>query len=128
MQQSEELVLRIPDLISLTPFQWDGCNPLYSSADRASTQWMVAHGVLSDSKHVQLDATNPDLLGAYVYPYADAKSLRIATDVLTILFALDEFTDDQGAQEASVTRDIFARALRGDSSDDTSPISTFTRE
>ncbi|KAL5534778.1 hypothetical protein ACEPAG_1242 [Sanghuangporus baumii] len=128
MQRTKEIVFKIPDLISLTPFPWIGCNPLYSCTDRESTKWMGNHGVLSNAKQAQLAASQTELLGAYVYPYADINGLRIATDFLTILFALDEVTDDQEAKEALATRDTFVKALTGESNDDTSPIAIFTRD
>ncbi|KAL5535013.1 hypothetical protein ACEPAF_3104 [Sanghuangporus sanghuang] len=128
MQRTKEIVFKIPDLISLTPFLWIGCNPLYSCTDMESTKWMGNHGVLSNAKQAQLVATQAELLGAYVYPYAEIDSLRIATDLLTIMFALDEVTDDQAAKEALATRNTFVKALTSESNDDTSPIAMFTRD
>ncbi|KAL5518435.1 hypothetical protein ACEPAH_117 [Sanghuangporus vaninii] len=127
-QQTTEIVLKLPDLESLTPFNWAGCNPLYSPSKRESTEWMLSHGIFPDRRSDWLLATHPELLGAYVYPYADANGLRIATDVLTILFALDEVTDAQEEQEALATRNTFVKALTGMSIDDTSPIAVFARD
>ncbi|KAL5518434.1 hypothetical protein ACEPAH_116 [Sanghuangporus vaninii] len=127
-QQTAEIALKLPDLQSLTPFNWAGCNPLYSPSKRESTEWMLSHGIFPDLSCSRLLASHPELLGAYIYPYADANTLRIATDVLTILFALDEVTDGQGEQEALASRNTFVNALTGKSIDDMSPIAAFTRD
>ncbi|KAL5495813.1 hypothetical protein ACEPAI_1277 [Sanghuangporus weigelae] len=127
-QQTTEILLKLPDVESLTPFNWAGCNPLFSPSKRESTEWMLSHGVFPDHIGLRLLATHPELLGAYIYPYADANGLRIATDVLTILFTLDEVTDAQGEQEALATRHTFVKALTGESIDDTSPIAAFMKD
>ncbi|KAL5534777.1 hypothetical protein ACEPAG_1241 [Sanghuangporus baumii] len=127
-QQTTEIFLKLPDVESLAPFNWAGCNPLFSHSKRESTEWMLSHGVFSDHKGSRLHATHPELLGAYVYPYADTNGLRIATDLLTILFTVDEVTDAQGEQEALATRHTCVKALTDESIDDTSPIAVFTRD
>ncbi|OCB90779.1 terpenoid synthase [Sanghuangporus baumii] len=123
-----EYTVKLPDMDSLTPFTWVGCNPHYSRSDTEATDWMLSYGVLSGNKRASLIKTNPDKLMAYTYPYADPKSLRLASDYAAILFALDEFTDDQSADEAKATRDIFSNALSGRSGDDASPITLFTKD
>ncbi|KAL5535010.1 hypothetical protein ACEPAF_3101 [Sanghuangporus sanghuang] len=126
--QTTEIVLKLPDLESLAPFNRAGCSPLYSSSERESTEWMLSHGIFPNRRSDWLLATHPEFLGAYIYPYADANGLRIATDVLTILFTLDEVTDSQEGQEALPTRNTFVKALTGKSIDVMSPIAVFTKE
>lgn len=125
-----EFTVKLPDIIALTPFTntWLGCNPHHSRSNRQSTEWMISYGVLSGEKRAKLIKTNPDLLGAYSHPYAEPNGLRLASDFATILFALDEFTDDQSAEDARATHDTFMKALNGNSGDDASPITLFTKE
>ena len=128
-EKAAEVVLKLPDFVSLTPFQWAGCNAVYSPFKRESTEWMLGYGIFPSPKGPRrLVATNPELLAAYAYPYADAKGLRSAGDLLTILFSLDEVTDVQNESDAIITRDTFANGLKGESSGDTSPIALFARE
>ncbi|KAL5495814.1 hypothetical protein ACEPAI_1278 [Sanghuangporus weigelae] len=105
-----EHTVKLPDMDSLTPFTW------------------VGYGVLSGNKRASLIKANPDKFVAYTYPYADPKSLHLVSDYIAILFTLDEVTDDQSADEAKATRDIFANVLSGRSGDDASPITLFTKD
>ncbi|EJD04498.1 terpenoid synthase [Fomitiporia mediterranea MF3/22] len=120
--------LAIPDLLLLTPFPWDKGNPHYSSEKKESTEWMLKYGVFSDHRRDRLNTINIELFGAYTYPYADAEALRIVTDFVMILFALDEFTDLQDQDGAKATSDIFVNALNGVSGNDNSPIALFTKD
>ncbi|OCB88734.1 terpenoid synthase [Sanghuangporus baumii] len=128
MQQATELTLNIPDLFSSTPFPWAGCNPLYTPAKRESTEWILDYGLFSDYRRTRFRATYTELLGAYAYPYADAKSLRIASDWVTLLAACDQFTDEQDKDGAKATRDAFIRALHGDPEVVPSPITSPTKD
>ena len=71
--------------------------------------------------------THTELLGAYTYPFVEAKGLRIANDWLTMLATLDQFTDDQDGSGARATSEIFIKALNGES-ENASPITSFTKE
>ena len=73
-------------------------------------------------------ATSTDLLGAYAYPYADTKGLRIASDWVTMLATMDQFTDDQDGNGAKSTRDTFVEALTGEPTDNAHPVTRFTTE
>ena len=128
MQQATELTLNIPDLFSLTPFPWAGCNPHYDPAKTESTDWILNYGFFSDYRRTRFRATATELLGAYAYPYTDAKGLRIATDWVTLLAGCDQFTDEQDKEGAKATRDAFIKALHNDPSGDHSPISAPTKQ
>ncbi|EJD04456.1 terpenoid synthase [Fomitiporia mediterranea MF3/22] len=121
-------VLVVPDLLSLIPYTWDKCNPLYSPDKRESIEWMLKYNVLTNHRRNRLDGLNVELSGAYQYPSSNAEGLRIATDFVMILFTVDEFTDVQDADSAKTTRDVFVNALNGVSSNDKSPIALFTKD
>ena len=122
-----EHIIKLPDLASLTPFTWLGCNPRYSRSSRESTDWMLSYGALSGEKRARVVRTNADLLGAYTVPYADPKGLRLTTDHLVLLYVIDELTDDQSDEDASAARDTFTKALTADEVD-ASPVALATKE
>ncbi|KAL5535012.1 hypothetical protein ACEPAF_3103 [Sanghuangporus sanghuang] len=120
-------VIRETDIVSLTPSGWLGCNLHYCHSNKKSTDWMLSYGGLRGDELSVLIKSNAKLLGACAYPYADPNSLRIATDFMNVLFALDKITDDQNTVDTGATRDAFTNALSGKSRDDTSPKTTFTK-
>lgn len=126
MQEYTEIVL--PDVFSLTPFPWAGCNPSYSLDDKQSTEWILGYSIFTDKMRARLSVSDIDSLGAYTYNYADAKNLRIANDFIVLTTALDEITDLQDPEGAKATRDTFVNALAGMSGDDDSQVTLFTKE
>ncbi|EJC98071.1 terpenoid synthase [Fomitiporia mediterranea MF3/22] len=127
VQQPTQLVL--PDLFSLCPFPWSGPNPHYSPSNRQTTEWVLNSGVFADDAGIRarLDATMPEMIGAYTFPYADGDNLRIVNDFIMILFVWDEMTDVQDENGASETRNAVVRALTGQSGDG-SPLDRITRD
>ena len=123
-----EHTVKLPDLVSLTPFTWIGCNPHYSHSDKASINWALSCGVLSADKHARVIESDPDLFAAYAYPHASPNDLRLAADYIAILFICDEFTDKQSAEDARAFRDIFVDSLAGGSEVGSSPIRLYVKE
>ena len=89
---------------------------------------MLDYGILDGDDRARFDATSLELLGAYTHPYADASDLRIASDLMAILYAIDAVTDAQDTETVKVTRDVLTYGLTNSTCKGASPITLFTQE
>ena len=121
----------IPDFFALTPFEgWKGFHKTFVREERASTEWMLSHGIFATHKYDRVYASEAELLACIAYnnPLTTKEELRTIGDYLMILLTIDEITDDQDVKEAAQSRETFIKALTGNSGEDDSPITRFTKE
>ena len=126
MTESTEIVL--PDLFSLTPIVWAGCNPYFSKDDNYSIEWILGYGVLTDKMRTRVEASFLEVMGANSFNYVDAKRLRVANDCIMLTAAIEEITDVMDFESAATAGDLFVRAMNGTAGDDGSPVTVITRE
>lgn len=109
---------RIPDFLSMCNYA-SAVNPCYKEAGAESLAWFDSFSVLSPRKRVMFIHSNADLLVAYTYPYAGYEEFRTCLDFISLLFALDEITDDQTGADARKTMASFLSTLAGNPCDGT---------
>lgn len=91
----------------------------HEKAGQESLAWFDSFKVLSPRKRQIFILSNADLLVAHTYPYAGDEEFRTCLDFISLLFALDEITDDQNREEAATTMASFLNTLRGGKCDGT---------
>ncbi|THH10888.1 hypothetical protein EW145_g1027 [Phellinidium pouzarii] len=119
-------IFRIPDFLSMCEYA-SSLNPCYKAAGVESLTWFDSFSVLTPRKRTMFIHSNADLLVAYTYPYAGYDEFRTCLDFISLLFALDEITDDQTGTDARLTMASFLNTLAGDPCDG-SVISRMTAE
>lgn len=102
-------------------------NSCYKEAGVESLQWFDSFRVLSTRKRTIFLHSDPDLLVGYTYPHAGYEEFRTVLDFISLLFALDEITDDQSEVDARITMASFLSTLSGKPCDGT-VISLMTAE
>lgn len=75
-----------------------------------------------------LDKCLPELLCSWAYPYATPEQLRLCCDFTSLLFVVDEISDDQNGNGAAATGYTLLDALRDGSFDDGSKLCKMTQE
>ena len=93
---------RLPDLLSMCPFT-PSMKSDYKEDGKSSLAWFDGFKVLSERKRTMFIHSNADLLVAHTYPYAGNEEYRTCLDFISLLFALDEITDDQNEKDARNT-------------------------
>lgn len=88
-------------------------NSCYKEAGVESLQWFDGFKVLAPRKRTIFLHSNADLLVGYTYPYAGYEEFRTVLDFISLLFALDEITDDQNEADARKTMASFLSTLSG---------------
>ena len=94
-------------------------NSCYKEVGVESLRWFDAFRVLSSKKRAIFLHSNADLLVGYTYPYAGSEEFRTVLDFISLLFALDEITDDQTEADARKTMASFLSTLSGNPCDGT---------
>ena len=89
----------------------------YKKAGAESLAWFDTFNVLAPRKREIFIKSDADLLVAYTYPYAGDEEYRTCLDFISLLFALDEITDDQNADDARKTMASFLATLDGKACD-----------
>ena len=102
-------------------------NPCYKEGGVESLAWFDKFHVLTPRKRTIFLHSNADLLVGYTYPYAGYEEFRTVLDFISLLFALDEITDDQNERDARRTMASFLSTLSGKPCDG-SVISRMTAE
>ena len=85
----------------------------YKEDGKSSLAWFDGFEVLSERKRTMFIHSNADLLVAHTYPYAGNEEYRTCLDFISLLFALDEITDDQNEKDARNTMISFLNTLDG---------------
>lgn len=111
---------KLPDFLSMCEFAPRASMKLdYQKAGQESLQWFDSFNVLSARKRKIFLLSNADLLVAHTYPYAGDEEYRTCLDMISLLFALDEITDDQNSEDAANTMASFLNTLGGSKCDGT---------
>lgn len=82
-----------------------------------SSAWVVNFNFFTDKKRAHFKRSYMELLGSYIFPYAEFEEFRTCCDLMNLLTVIDEITDDQDSSGARVTGDIFLRAMAGEACD-----------
>ncbi|THH10892.1 hypothetical protein EW145_g1023 [Phellinidium pouzarii] len=111
-KMSAPLEVKLPDLFSVCYFAVS-LHPQYQQVALESNAWVGAYQILGPDTCAFFTRINTPLLGAYVYTYATYDKLRIACDLINMLFSVDELSDDQDGVAAHSTMELYVRALLG---------------
>ncbi|OCB85493.1 terpenoid synthase [Sanghuangporus baumii] len=68
-------------------------NPYYEEVQKESNTWFLSFKAFSTKSQYAFDKCNFALLAALVYPNASKEHLRTGCDLMSFLFAIDEYTD-----------------------------------
>ena len=117
-----------PDLFSLSSPFHDATNPFWKRCVAESRRWVTDFEVLADRPRALFFQYQTELLASHCYPYADYDEFRTCCDFNNLLFILDDMTDQQCADDARKTGDIFVQALRDPTCSDGSGIARMTAE
>ena len=74
MQDDIQIIL--PDLFSLTPIPWAGCNPNFTKDEKFSTEWILGYGVFPEKIRARIESYCIEILGANTFNYVDANLVR----------------------------------------------------
>ncbi|KAH9915132.1 isoprenoid synthase domain-containing protein [Fomitopsis serialis] len=117
----------LPDLMFVLPFK-HSFNPHYERAAKASSAWVNSYWVVPERKRAFFQQGGNELLSAHAFPYAGYEELRIAMDMINILFVIDEVSDDQNGKDADKTGHAFLDALRDPDWQDGSALAQMTKQ
>ena len=105
----------LPDLVSHCTYPLL-LNQHCDRVARASEQWLLREANFSDARRDVFYGLKAGELTAACYPYADAYHLQVASDFMSYLFTLDDWSDQFNARDThglghnvmSALRDPFA--------------------
>ena len=100
----------LPDLIKACPFTF-ATNPNYAEIAPQSSAWFDKFNAVTSLKRSAIIQASSELLSSYAYPYAGPEAFRTCCDFVTVLFALDEITDDEKGVDALTTGQRFLKVL-----------------
>ncbi|KAH9917528.1 isoprenoid synthase domain-containing protein [Amylocystis lapponica] len=83
----------IPDLFSACPYTLR-VNPNWAAVSAESEAWLLSGTDLSPKKQAALHGLKAAFLVAACYPDSDAYHLRVGTDFINYLFAVDDWGDE----------------------------------
>jgi hypothetical protein len=89
----------LPDLHANWPFL-KMLNPLYSEVATDSLNWIASYQLFTSKQLDTFSRIKAGMLGAFAYPVHDRKNLRLACDLLNLLYAVDEVSDLLDGTEA----------------------------
>ncbi|EJD06758.1 terpenoid synthase [Fomitiporia mediterranea MF3/22] len=113
---STPITFKLPDFVAMSKLT-ASVKPDFKRAGADSLAWFDSFNVLSTRKLEIFIKSDADLLVAYTYPYAGDEEYRTCLDFISLLFALDEITDDQNADDARKTMISFLNTLDGQECD-----------
>lgn len=105
MTQTCPSAYRLPDLHSLCPWV-ASFNPHHAEVAAASARWTLRYvgDIINDTARLaHFDQGYTELLCAWVYPYASADTLRVCCDLINLVYAVDELSDEQSGEDARST-------------------------
>ncbi|THH10889.1 hypothetical protein EW145_g1026 [Phellinidium pouzarii] len=108
--------IKLPDLFSLCPFPIS-LHPQYKRVSLESNAWVGTYEVLGPDSCAIFTWIDTPLLGSYVYSYATYDKLRIACDLINMIFAMDDLSDEQDSVAAHSTMDLHIGVLFGGQGD-----------
>ncbi|KAL6302458.1 terpenoid synthase [Sparassis latifolia] len=118
----------LPDLISPCPFKGGAFSPHYTRASAASRAWVGSYTLVAEEKrHVYLNSGSA-VLAAHAYHYAAYEQFRTICDFISVLFTLDEISDEQNGADARTTMNVFLEVLTDPNWDDGTQLAKFCRD
>ncbi|KAI5116559.1 hypothetical protein M0805_000470 [Coniferiporia weirii] len=117
--------IKLPDMCSMCPFSCS-LNPLYKPVEEETIAWINSYHILGDKTHAFFKKTNASLMAAYCYPFAAHEKLRTASDLINVLFGMDEISDFQSGANARLAMGSHVRTLLGELACDNSGVSRMT--
>jgi hypothetical protein len=90
---------RLPNLHAGWPFP-KILNPLYSEVSPDSLKWIDSYHIFTSNQQDKFGRIKAGMLGAFAYPVHGRKDLRLACDLMNVLFAVDEVSDVLDGAEA----------------------------
>ncbi|KAK7443530.1 hypothetical protein VKT23_015703 [Stygiomarasmius scandens] len=110
-QTSTQVIYRLPDLHEKWPFPrimsfW------HREVSPVSADWIESFGLFSEAHKRRFRKINCGLLASLAYPYHTKEELRPAADLMNVLFAVDDISDELTADEVKNLSDICLDALR----------------
>ncbi|KAK7044139.1 Sesquiterpene synthase 10 [Paramarasmius palmivorus] len=117
----------LPDLLAICPLS-GSTNPHYEEARGESSAWINSYDVFTDRKRAYFVQGCNELLVAHTYPYAGYEEFRTCCDFVNLLFVVDEVSDEQNAEDARATGQIFLDALRDPAYNNSSKLSRITKD
>ena len=117
----------LPDLHASCPLK-GSTNPHYQAAAHESSEWVNGYNLFTDRKRAYFIQGSNELLVSHTYPYAPYEQFRTCCDFVNLLFVVDEVSDEQGAEDARSTGEVFVNVMRDPKWDDGSALAKMTRE
>ncbi|KAF5322320.1 hypothetical protein D9619_000148 [Psilocybe cf. subviscida] len=119
--------IRLPNLFDACPMI-ASTNPYYKEAAAESRAWINSYDIFNDRKRAFFIQAQNELLCSYVYPYAGYEQFRTTCDLINLLFAIDEISDEQNGIGARETGQVFVNSMKHSGWDDGSILAQITRE
>ncbi|KAL1944525.1 hypothetical protein VTO73DRAFT_2955 [Trametes versicolor] len=86
-------------------------HPMYEKVSAESSAWLKSFAPFTPESQHALDKCNIGLLAALVYPDASRETLRTSTDLMNLLFVIDEHTDVKQAPAVKEMVEILLDAM-----------------
>jgi hypothetical protein len=102
---------RLPNLHATWPFP-KTINPHYAQASAESLCWIDSFQLFSEANREKFHGINAGLLGALAYPRHNKEQLRVACDLMNVLFAVDEVSDDLDGEDAQKLAELVITILK----------------
>jgi len=107
---------QLPDLHTSWPFP-KILNPLYSEVAPESLKWINSYRLFNGNQQRKFKGIKAGLLGSFAYPVHERVHLRLACDLMNVLFAVDEISDVLDGHEAEELAAKILQCFRDPSSE-----------
>lgn len=107
---NNEVFYKLPDLHEKWPFPRT-VNPWYDEVTPASVDWLDSFGIFSEQHRQNFRKVNSGLLSSLANPHHTKEHLRCCTDLLNILYTVDDVTDVLPPAEVREIADICLDAM-----------------
>lgn len=98
--------LHLPNIHSEWPFP-KAINPFFTTAAALSDSWTNSFRLFDVRQQAKFTKINGGLLSALCWPNHNLEHLRLACDLVNVLFACDDISDRlAGAEAESLARDM----------------------
>lgn len=124
---SHPRIIHLPSFHSICRWQ-ASCNTHHEVVSAASRQWVASYNILSPYDWSIFTKCLPELLASWAYPRATPDQLRICCDLISLLFIVDDVSDDQTGEGAASTGSTLLDALRDETFDNGTTLCKMTQE
>jgi len=108
---STQVIYQLPDLHKKWPFPRT-INVWHQDVSPVSADWVESFGLFSEAHKRRFRKFNCGLLASLAYPYHTKEELRPAADLMNVLFAMDDISDELTIDGIRNLSDICLDALR----------------